>query len=193
MIKFEYLRFKGRLDDIRVFNTYSDNVEVIMKVDDVLIPNFRMPTKIYEEVDSGKEYEFFGLVQKSRNKVKNKGFILAVKPEDGKVIEVPSLRYTAQLGVWANGAVISAVVFVLAWIAFFFGLGSIVDGYHYSSVNGFAEYAGDVTRCAFALACLIAAFFVGVGINLFYKTTVLETWQSIAPARLVERFSKLHR
>lgn len=193
MIKFEYLRFKGRLDDIRVFNTYSDNVEVIMKVDDVLIPNFRMPTKIYEEVDSGKEYEFYGLVQKSRNKVKNKGFVFAVKPEDGKVIEVPSLRYTAQLGIWANGAVISAVVFVLAWIAFFFGLGSIVDGYHYSSVNGFAEYAGDVTRCAFALACLIAAFFVGMGINLFYKTTALETWQSIAPAKLVERFSKLHR
>lgn len=100
MIKFEYLRFKGRLDDIRVFNTYSDNVEVIMKVDDVLIPNFRMPTKIYEEVDSGKEYEFYGLVQKSRNKVKNKGFVFAVKPEDGKVIEVPSLRYTAQLGIW---------------------------------------------------------------------------------------------
>ncbi|MDO7908954.1 hypothetical protein Q6A49_00130 [Pseudomonas sp. 22-AL-CL-001] len=193
MIKFEYLRFKGRLDDIRVFNTYSDNVEVIMKVDDVLIPNFRMPTKIYEEVDSGKEYEFYGLVQKSRNKVKNKGFVFAVKPENGKVIEVPSLRYTAQLGIWANGAVISAVVFVLAWIAFFFGLGSIVDGYHYSSVNGFAEYAGDVTRCAFILACLLAAFFVGVGINLFYKTTVLETWKSISPEMLVERFSKLHR
>ncbi|KYC24661.1 hypothetical protein [Pseudomonas sp. ABFPK] len=193
MIKFEYLKFSGRLDDIRVFESFSDNVQVIIKLDDVLIPNFRMPTKIFEELEKGEQYEFYGMVQNSKTKTKNKGFVYAVKTAGGDVIEVPSLRYTAQIGIWANAAVISAVAFVVAWIAFFFGLGSIVDGYHYSSVNGFAEYAGDVTRCALTLACLVAAFFVGMGINLFYKTTVLETWQSIAPSRLVERFSKLHR
>ncbi|WP_288440915.1 hypothetical protein [uncultured Pseudomonas sp.] len=192
-IKFEYLKSSGCLEDIRVFESFSDNVQVIMKIDDVLIPNFRMPTRIYEDLENGGQYEFYGLVQKSKNKQKNTGFIYAAKTASGKVLEQPSLKYTSQLGIWANGAVISAVAFVLAWVALFFGLGTLVDGYHYSSVNGFAEYAGDVTRYAFALACMIAAFFVGVGINLFYKTTVLDTWQSIAPAKLVERFSKMHR
>lgn len=193
MIKFEYLKFSGRLDDIRVFQSFSDNVQVILKLDDVLIPNFRMPTRIFEELEKGEHYEFYALVQNSKIKTKNTGVVYAVKSAEGKVIEVSSLRYTSQLGIWANGAVISAVAFVVLWIAFFFGLGSVVDGYHYSSVNGFAEYAGDVTRCSFIVACLIAAFFVGMGINLFYKTTVLDTWKSISPGRLVERFSKMHR
>lgn len=69
-IKFEYLKFSGYLQDIRVFESFSDNVQVIMKIDDVLIPNFRMPTRIYEELENGSRYEFYGLVQKSRNKQK---------------------------------------------------------------------------------------------------------------------------
>lgn len=71
-IKFEYLKFSGCLEDIRVFESFSDNVQVIMKIDDVLIPNFRMPTQIYEELENGGRYEFYGLVQKSKNKQKIK-------------------------------------------------------------------------------------------------------------------------
>lgn len=43
--KFEYLKFSGCLEDIRVFESFSDNVQVIMKIDDILIPNFRMPSR----------------------------------------------------------------------------------------------------------------------------------------------------
>lgn len=192
MIKFEYLKFSGRLDDIRVFQSFSDNVQVIVKLDDVLIPNFRMPTKIFEELENGRDYEFYGMVQNSRKKVDNKGFVYAVKPAGGSVIDVPSLKYTSQFGIWVNGAIYASVAFLLAWVALFFTLDSIVGGYN-SSVSGFARYAGDVTRYSFVLACLVQAFFVGIGINLFYKTTVFETWQPIAPAVLAERFSKLHR
>jgi len=191
--KFEYLKFSGCLEDIRVFEHFSDNVQVIMKIDGVLIPNFRMPTRIYEDLENGAQYEFYGLVQKSRIKTKNKGFVFAAKTAGGKILEQPSLKYTSQLGIWANGAVIAAVAFVLAWLALFFGLGTVVGGYNYSSVTGFDDYAGDVTRYAFVLACLVAVFFVGIGVNLFYKTTVLDTWQPISPSKLVERFSKLHR
>ncbi|MEI5468906.1 hypothetical protein RJ997_32435, partial [Pseudomonas aeruginosa] len=100
-IKFEYLKFSGCLQDIRVFESFSDSVQVIMKIDDVLIPNFRMLTRIYEELENGSRYEFYGLVQKSRDKQKNKGFVMAVKAEDGKVLEQSSLKYTSQLGIWA--------------------------------------------------------------------------------------------
>ncbi|MBN0639247.1 hypothetical protein JTM28_35860, partial [Pseudomonas aeruginosa] len=82
-----------------------------MKIDDVLIPNFRMLTRIYEELENGSRYEFYGLVQKSRDKQKNKGFVMAVKAEDGKVLEQSSLKYTSQLGIWANGAVVAGVAF----------------------------------------------------------------------------------
>ncbi|MEI0668189.1 hypothetical protein VUS97_33110, partial [Pseudomonas aeruginosa] len=76
-IKFEYLKFSGCLQDIRVFESFSDSVQVIMKIDDVLIPNFRMLTRIYEELENGSRYEFYGLVQKSRDKQKNKGLAVA--------------------------------------------------------------------------------------------------------------------
>ncbi|UTL92358.1 hypothetical protein [Pseudomonas fluorescens] len=190
-IKFEYLKFSGCLQDIRVFESFSDNVQVIMKIDDVLIPNFRMPTRIYEELENGGRYEFYGLVQKSRDKQKNKGFVMAVKAEDGKVLEQSSLKYTSQLGIWANGAVIAGVVFLLSWIALFFAIGLFDKSG--GSYNGFAQSVSDLTGYSLTIAGLVFSGFVGIGINLFRKAGALETWQSITPANLVQRFSKMHR
>ena len=190
-IKFEYLKFSGCLQDIRVFESFSDNVQVIMKIDDVLIPNFRMPTRIYEELENGSRYEFYGLVQKSRDKQKNKGFVMAVKAENGKVLEQPSLKYTSQLGIWVNGAVIAGVAFLLCWIGLFFAIGAFDKSG--GSYNGFAQFVSDLTGYSLTVAGLVFAGFVGVGINLFLKAKALDTWQSITPAKLVERFSKMHR
>lgn len=83
-IKFEYLKFSGCLEDIRVFESFSDNVQVIMKIDDVLIPNFRMPTRIYEDLENGGQYEFYGLVQKSKNKQKIQALYTPQRPLAGK-------------------------------------------------------------------------------------------------------------
>nr|WP_232111732.1 hypothetical protein [Pseudomonas guariconensis] len=185
------MKFSGCLQDIRVFERFSDNVQVIMKIDDVLIPNFRMPTRIYEELENGSRYEFYGLVQKSRNKQKNTGFVMAVKAESGKVLEQPSLKYTSQLGIWANGAVIAGVAFLLSWVALFFAIG--VFDKSGGSYNGFAQFVSDLTHYSLTIASLVFAGFVGIGINLFRKAGSLETWQSITPANLVQRFSKMHR
>ena len=190
-IKFEYLKFSGCLEDIRVFDSFSDNVQVIMKIDDVLIPNFRMPTRIYENLENGGKYEFYGLVQKSRNKVRNKGFVFAVKDANGKVLEQPSLKYTSQFGIWANGAVVAGVAFLLSWIALFFAT-ALFDNSG-GSYNGLARVVSDLTHYSLTIAGLVFAGFVGIGINLFRKVGALETWQSISPAKLVDRFSKMHR
>ncbi|EOV0931908.1 hypothetical protein ACOLSI_000248 [Pseudomonas aeruginosa] len=189
--KFEYLKFSGCLEDIRVFESFSDNVQVIMKIDDVLIPNFRMPTRIYEELENGGRYEFYGLVQKSRNKQKNTGFVMAVKAENGKVLEQPSLKYTSQLGIWANGAVIAGVAFLLSWIVLFIAI-ALFDKSP-GSYNALARVVSDLTHYSLTIAGLVFAGFVGIGINLFRKVGALETWQSISPANLVQRFSKMHR
>lgn len=116
---------------------------------------------------------------------------MAVKAENGKVLEQPSLKYTSQLGIWANGAVIAGVAFLLSWVALFFAIG--VFDKSGGSYNGFAQFVSDLTHYSLTIAGLVFAGFVGIGINLFRKATALETWQPVTPAKLVERFSKMHR
>ena len=116
---------------------------------------------------------------------------MAVKAEDGKVLEQSSLKYTSQLGVWANGAVIAGVAFLLSWIVLFFTIGLFDKSG--GSYSGFARIVSDLTHYSLTIAGLVFAGFVGIGINLFRKATALDSWQPISPAKLVERFSKMHR
>ncbi|PXX72619.1 MULTISPECIES: hypothetical protein [unclassified Pseudomonas] len=183
-IKFEYLKFSGCLEDIRVFEHLSGFVQVIMKVDGVLIPNVKVPIQIYEDLEKGSHVEFYALVQNSKNKVKNTAIVLAAKTASGRLLRVPSMRYKVQLHFWVIAAIWAAVAFVLSWIALVFGVDFFIDG---RSTWGFINSAASVT------GLLTGGFFVGCGIYLFHKTSVLDTWKSIAPSLLVERFSKLHR
>lgn len=84
-------------------------------------------------------------------------------------------------------AIWAAVAFVLSWTALIFGASSLSGSLTLSQQWAVTNWGTSFIELS------VGAFFVGTGINLFYKTTVLDTWQSIAPARLVERFSKLHR
>lgn len=114
-----------------------------------------------------------------------------MKDANGKILEQPSLKYTSQFGIWANGAVVAGVAFLLSWIALFFALGLFDKSG--GSYYGLAQFVSDLTGYSLTIAGLVFAGFVGIGINLFRKVGVLETWQSISPAKLVERFSKMHR
>lgn len=59
MTKFDYLKISGCLEEIRVFEHFSDVVQVIMRVDGVVIPNFKIPLAIYEELEQGSQVEFY--------------------------------------------------------------------------------------------------------------------------------------
>ena len=120
MIKFEYLRFSGCLEDIRVFEHFSDVVQVIMKIDGVLIPNFKIPLPIFEELEKGSHVEFYALVQNSKNKVKNTEIVYAAKTSSGKLLCVPSMRYEVQFHFLMIAAIWAAVAIVLSWIALIF-------------------------------------------------------------------------
>ncbi len=50
-----------------------------MKIDGVLIPNFKIPLPIFEELEKGSHVEFYALVQNSKNKVKNTEIVYAAK------------------------------------------------------------------------------------------------------------------
>ena len=186
-IKFEYLKFAGCLEDIRVFEHLTGFVQVIMKIDGVLIPNCKIPIQIYEDLEQGAHVEFYALVQNSKNKVKNTAIVLAAKTASGRLLRVPSMRYKVQLHFWLIAAIWAAVAFVLSWIALVFGadflMGSRSMSLQWAFINSGASVIGLLT----------GGFFVGCGIYLFHKTSVLDTWKSIAPALLVERLSKLHR
>ncbi|MBO2921085.1 hypothetical protein ACU7AI_10490 [Pseudomonas aeruginosa] len=187
MIKFEYLRFSGCLEDIRVFEHFSDVVQVIMKIDGVLIPNFKIPLPIFEELEKGSHVEFYALVQNSKNKVKNTEIVYAAKTSSGKLLCVPSMRYEVQFHFLMIAAIWAAVAIVLSWIALIFVSSS------FSGSLSVSEQWSVTNWGSLFIGLGVGAFFVGSGIYLFHKTTVLDTWKSIAPDLLVERFSKLHR
>lgn len=189
MTKFDYLKISGCLEEIRVFDHFSDVVQVIMRVDGVVIPNFKMPTAIYEELEEGSQVEFYALVQNSKNKIKNIAFVYAVRSANGRLLVVPSMRYKVQINILITAAIMAAIAFVASFIGFAY----LVD---YLFGGGRMSISGQGTLALWLASFIglgVGAYFAGTGVYLFYKTTVLDTWQSIAPARVVERFSKLHR
>ena len=188
MTKFEYLKLSGRLEEIRVFDHFSDVVQVIMRVDGVVIPNFRMPLAIYEELEQGSQVEFFALVQNSKNKIKNIAFVYAVRNANGKLLVVPSMRYKVQISIFITAAIMAAIAFVASFIGFAYLVDFLFSGGR-MSISGQGTIA---LWLASFIGLGVGAFFAGTGVYLFYKTTVLDTWQSIAPTKLLERFSKLH-
>ncbi|WP_371857125.1 hypothetical protein, partial [Pseudomonas asiatica] len=176
-----------RRQDIRVFEHFSDVVQVIMKIDGVLIPNFKIPLPIFEELEKGSHVEFYALVQNSKNKVKNTEIVYAAKTSSGKLLCVPSMRYEVQFHFLMIAAIWAAVAIVLSWIALIFVSSS------FSGSLSVSEQWSVTNWGSLFIGLGVGAFFVGSGIYLFHKTTVLDTWKSIAPDLLVERFSKLHR
>lgn len=189
MTKFDYLKISGCLEEIRVFEHFSDVVQVIMRVDGVVIPNFKIPLAIYEELEEGSQVEIYALVQNSKNKIKNIAVVYAVRTANGRLLSVPSMRYKVQISILITAAIMAAIAFVVSFIGFAYMVDFLFSGGR-MSISGQGTLA---TWLASITGLAVGAFFAGTGVYLFYKTTVLDTWQSVAPARVVERFSKLHR
>lgn len=188
MIKVDYLRFYGRLESLRVVEQHSDNVQVLMTLNSEVIPNLRIPTQIYEDLEVGGEYEFYGLIKNEKDKVKNEGLVYAVKPAKGEMLVVPSVRYGVQFQNVVKGAIAAIAAFAVSWVAFFFGI-----AYFFGKHMNMSGLVSSTTTSAFLTAIAVGVFFVGRGFHMLYKTTVLETWPSVTPAKLAGRFSKLHR
>lgn len=189
MTKFDYLKISGCLEEIRVFEHFSDVVQVIMRVDGVVIPNFKIPLAIYEELEQGSQVEFYALVQNSKNKIKNIAVVYAVRTANGRLLSVPSLRYRVQINILITAVIMAAIAFVASFIGFAYLVDFLFSGGR-MSISGQGTIA---LWLASFIGLGIGAFYAGTGVHLFYKTTVLDTWQAIAPSKLLERFSKLHR
>lgn len=179
------LKMSGNLEDIRVFKQNSDDIEVIIKIDGVVIPNIIVPISLFEEIEKGRHWEFYGIFKKSKDKVKNKGIIYAIKPAGGSIKSVTKLRFTVP-GMMAFGAILAyALTYILTWAVAIMPMAAKADN--------IPEAFGHIHDLALLVAMLPVLFFLSCAVNFIRKTGNLEAWPATAPSVVIERFSKLHK
>lgn len=180
----DYIKVSGKLEDIRVFEHKEGSVRVIMKIDGVLIPNTDIPIKLYEEIEAGKHYDFYCVYKKSRNKLKNTGVIYGFKEEGGRIRSLTKLRLATPVYMMFYGAIWFAVAYVAV---FLLALLPVLAHHRQSEVisilHGYSMMGGAIP----------GLFFLWCAIDFWRKSANLETWPSVAPSVVIERFSKLHK
>lgn len=180
----DYIKVSGKLEDIRVFEHREGSVQVIMKIDGVLVPNTVIPIQLYEEIEAGKHYDFYCVYKKSRNKLKNTGAIYAFKEEGRRIRTLTKLRLATPVYMMFYGAIWFAVAYVAV---FLLALLPVLAHHRQSEVisilHSYSILGGAVP----------ALFFAWCIINFWRKSGNLESWPSVAPSVVIERFSKLHK
>ncbi|MFS0828053.1 hypothetical protein [Pseudomonas phoenicis] len=179
------LKMSGNLDDIRVFKEKSDGVEVILKIDGVIVPNIEVPMALFEELDKGSRYELYGIYKKSKDKTKNKGIIYAIKPQDGNMRTVTKLRFGVPLMISVSAAIAAVMAYVLTWVVAILPMSK--------NAPSISEAFVDIHHLALWIGALPIVFFALCAWNFLRKTGNLEEWPTTAPSVVVERFSKLHK
>ncbi|MFG0859222.1 hypothetical protein [Pseudomonas sp. CJQ_13] len=179
------LKMSGKLDDIQVFKNESDGVQVIMKIDGVVVPNIIVPTSLFEELDKGKHYDFYGFYKKSKDKTKNTGIIYAIKPDGGSIQTVPRLRIGVPLMMTVTAAIAAVMAYVLTWVVAILPIAKNAP----SVSEGFLE----VHHLALWIGALPIVFFALCAWNFLRKSGNLAVWPATAPSVVIERFSKLHK
>lgn len=180
----DYIKVSGKLEDIRVFEHREGSVQVIMKIDGVLVPNTVIPTQLYEEIEAGKHYDFYCVYKKSKNKLKNHGAVYAFKEEGGRIRSLTKLRLATPVYMMFHGAIWFAVAYVAVFLLALLPVlakhpttGAIPVLHSYSMIGG----------------AIPGLYFLWCAIDFWRKSANLEAWPSVAPNVVVERFSKLHR
>lgn len=179
------LKMSGNLDDIRVFKEGSDYVEVILKIDGVIVPNIEVPIPLFEELDKGKHYELYGVYKKSKDKRKNKGIIYAIKPQDGSMQAVTKLRFGVPLMMSISAAIAAVFAYILTWVVAILPMAK--------SAPSVSEAFVEIHHLALWIGALPVIFFAFCAWSFLRKTSNLSEWPTTAPSVVVERFSKLHR
>lgn len=179
------LKMSGNLDDIRVFKKNSDDVEVILKIDGVIVPNIEVPMSLFEELDRGKHYELYGIYKKSKDKTKNKGIIYAIKPQDGNIRTVTKLRFGVPLMMSVSAAIAAVLAYILTWVIAILPMAK--------SAPSVSEAFVEIHHLALWIGALPVIFFAFCAWSFLRKTGNLAEWPATAPSVVVERFSKLHK
>lgn len=186
-MKFDCLKVAGKLDSVHVICPMNGGYKATLSIDSVRIPNVQLTNKIYEELEEGENITLYGIFKNSKSKEKNIGVIYGLQKQSGEKMFATSLRLLApmMLAVYAAIAfcLVFAIGFFVSWIpvAYIFGRTSPGEFIHHSVVFALVEGA------------LAAAFFLWKALALISVTNDPESWQSMQPALLSNRFSKFHK
>ena len=179
----DYIKVSGKLEDIRVFEHREGSVQVIMKIDGVLVPNTVIPIQLYEEIEAGKHYDFYCVYKSLGTNSRTQARSMPSKrgrtnSQSYQTTSGDSSVYDVLRGDLVRCGVCSCIY---SCAPARFGTSPTVRSY-IDSARLF-----DDRRCSASVVFCLEHY------QFWRKSGNLEAWPSIAPSVVIERFSKLHK
>lgn len=69
-MKFDCVKFSGKVDYVRSVNPISGGHKIKVSVDGAVIPNLQVSNKLYEELEAGETATLYGIFNRSKKKRK---------------------------------------------------------------------------------------------------------------------------
>jgi len=185
-MKFDCVKVAGKIDYIRSVNPLpGGGYKAKISVDDAVIPNLKMSSKIYEELEAGEEVTLYGIFNHSKKKEKNHGVIYGVKKQSGEKIFDTNQRFKVPVAMAGFAAIAFCLVFVVGWVPTLFALGLLFG----PNPDAFSN----ATVLATVEGSLAGLFFLWRAKVMLSATANPDNWKSIEPATISGRFSKFHK
>ncbi|MGA3681136.1 hypothetical protein [Pseudomonas graminis] len=184
-MKFDCVKFSGKIDYVRSIHSINGGQNAKVSIDGAVIPNFQIPNKLYEELEAGETATLYGIFNNRSKKDKNIAVLYGLEKQNGEKIFDTSQRFKVPIAMTGFAVIAFCVMFVVGWVPTLFALGLLF------------RHDPDVFFNATVLAAvegaLAALFFLWRAQVMLSATANPEAWESIAPAALSSRFSKLHK
>lgn len=185
-MKFDCVKVSGKLDFIRSVDPMNGGYKVKVSIDDAVIPNLQVSSKLYEELEVGESVTLYGIFKRSGNKEKNVGVLYGLAKQNGEKMLATHYRYQVPMFLVVTAVIAFCLAFVAGW---FISIFPVLMLFGKDNPN----FMYTTTVFAVIEAGMVAAFFLWRAWVMFTATSDPEAWESIAPATLSSRFSKLHK
>lgn len=183
-MKFDCVKFSGKVDYIRSVNPISGGHKIKVSVDGAVIPNLQVSNKLYEELEAGEPATLYGIFNRSKKKEKNHGVLYGLTQRGEKIFDT-SQRLKVPVALAGFAVIAFCLMFVIGWVPSLFALGLLFGPN--------PDVFSNATVLALVEGSLAALFFLWRAKVMLSATANPEGWESIDPATLSSRFSKFHK
>lgn len=184
-MKFDCVKFSGKVDYVRFVNTINGGHKILVSIDGAVIPNLQVSNKLYEELEAGETATLYGIFNRSKKKEKNHGILYGLTTQRGEKIFDTQQRLKVPVAMAGFAVIAFCIMFLIGWVPSLFALGLLFgpDPDVFSNATVLAAVEG----------ALAAVFFLWRAQVMLSATANPESWESIEPATLSSRFSKFHK
>lgn len=183
-MKFDCVKFSGKVDYIRSVNPISGGHKIKVSVDGAVIPNLQVSNKLYEELEAGEPATLYGIFNRSKKKEKNHGVLYGLTQRGEKIFDT-SQRLKVPVALAGFAVIAFCLMFVIGWVPSLFALGLLFGPN--------PDVFSNATVLALLEGSLAALFFLWRAKVMLSAMANPEGWESIDPATLSSRFSKFHK